>query len=156
MKDLPKARRAYLAFTQITRIINKFMRETLSSGPITVQQCYALEALLNGPLRMADLADQVALHQSTLTRVVEKLEKQHLLIRRRKPDNQRIVEVEITEKGKTLYVELYSQCLQSIEKLLVSLPQNIQSETINSLEFLASILNPKGSAYQDLLCGCVK
>jgi DNA-binding MarR family transcriptional regulator len=58
------------------------MREQLFCGPVTVQQCYTLEALRDGPKSMSALAAEVALHQSTLTRIVEKLEKQNLLSRR--------------------------------------------------------------------------
>jgi DNA-binding MarR family transcriptional regulator len=85
------------SFTRLARFINQLMREQLFCGPVTVQQCYTLEALTDGPKSMSTLAAEVALHQSTLTRIVDKLEKQNLLTRRRKENNQRTVEVQITE-----------------------------------------------------------
>ncbi len=154
MNKTESASRAYHAFTQVARFVNRLMRERLSTGPITVQQCYALEALVDGKKTMNELAEDVALHQSTLTRVVEKLEKQNLVVRNRKPDNQRVVEVEITEEGQKLHEELYSQCLQSIGELLEGFPEEKREVSIESLELLASILNPKNSALQELICGC--
>jgi DNA-binding MarR family transcriptional regulator len=93
-------KRSRQSFTRLARFINQLMREQLGCGPVTVQQCYTLEALMDGPKSMKSLAAEVALHQSTLTRVVEKLEKQNLVQRRRLAHNQRSVEVQITEAGK--------------------------------------------------------
>ncbi len=154
MNKTESASRAYHAFTQVARFINRLMRERLSTGPITVQQCYALEALVGGKKTMNELADDVAIHQSTLTRVVEKLEKQNLVIRSRKADNQRVVEVEITSDGQKLHEQLYSQCLQSIEELLEGFPQEKREDMIESLELLATVLSPKSLSLQSLICGC--
>ncbi len=152
MENLNSATRAYKAFTQIARSINRMMREQLSAGPITVQQCYALEALVGGDKTMTQLAEDVALHQSTLTRIVEKLEKQNLVIRKRKPDNQRVVEVQITDEGHTLHQHLHSQCLQSISSLIQNFPQEKQDVAIESLELLADILSPANLNLQNLTC----
>jgi DNA-binding MarR family transcriptional regulator len=90
------------------------MRAQFFCGPVTVQQCYTLEALNDGPKSMSALAAEVALHQSTLTRIVEKLEKQNLLVRRRKENNQRTVEVQITNAGKQVHALLEAQSSQMI------------------------------------------
>ncbi len=154
MNKTESASRAYHAFTQVARFVNQLMRERLSTGPITVQQCYALEALVEEKKTMNELAEDVALHQSTLTRVIEKLEKQNLVIRNRKPDNQRVVEVEITKEGQKLHKELHSQCLQSIGELLEGFPEEKREVSIDSLELLASVLNPKNTVLKDLTCRC--
>ena len=59
-KDVSK--RAYQAFTQLSRRMNWLMRQQLSACPITVQQCYALESLMEGPKSMNALASDVAVH----------------------------------------------------------------------------------------------
>ena len=99
MQNKHLVERSYRSFTRLARFFNQLMRQQLFCGPVTVQQCYTLEALMDGPKTMNALAAEVALHQSTLTRVVEKLEKQNFAIRTRKADNQRTVEVRITEDG---------------------------------------------------------
>jgi hypothetical protein len=35
------------SFTRLARFINQLMREQLFCGPVTVQQCYTLEALID-------------------------------------------------------------------------------------------------------------
>jgi len=130
------------------------MRQQLSTCPITVQQCYALQALMEGPKSMSVLASDVAIHQSTLTRIVEKLEKQGFIRRMRNPDNQRMVLVELTEDGRHTYRQLYDGTLQTISKLLDQVPGKRQEDVIAAIETFLSIIDPESEAFQDLLQTC--
>ena len=142
------------SFSVLTGTDSPFNREQLFGGPVTMQQCYTLEALINGPKSMSALAAEVALHQSTLTRIVEKLEKQNLLNRRRKENNQRTVEVQITEAGKQVHALLEEQSSQMISELLDLIPQSRQVAVVESMEELANLLDPANEAFQQLLKGC--
>ncbi|NIQ37359.1 MAG: MarR family transcriptional regulator [Proteobacteria bacterium] len=145
-----KARRS---FTRLARFIYQLMREHLSDSSVTVQQCYTLEALIDGPKSMKSLAAEVALHQSTLTRVVEKLEGQNLVRRKRRADNQRSVEVEITRSGIETYQYLDRESLKIIAALLGQIPTDRQVEVVEAMEVLASLLDPENEAFQALLKG---
>jgi DNA-binding MarR family transcriptional regulator len=147
-------KRSRHSFTRLARFFNQLMREQLTCGPVTVQQCYTLEALRDGPLSMKDLAAEVALHQSTLTRVVEKLEKQNLVQRTRKLDNQRSVEVRLTGAGKQTYVFLDAAGSQMISDLLDLVPEERRVAIVDAMEELANLLNPNNEAFQELLQGC--
>ncbi len=142
------------SFTRLARFINQLMREQFAGCPITVQQCYTLEALMDGPKSMNVLAAEVALHQSTLTRIVEKLEAQDLVGRMRKPGNQRSVEVLITEAGKQMYLHLDKTCSQMISGLLDLIPVDRQATVVETMEVLAGLLDPQNEAFQELLKGC--
>ena len=147
-------KRSRHSFTRLARFINQLMREQLGCGPVTVQQCYTLEALMDGPRSMKSLAAEVALHQSTLTRVVEKLEKQNLVRRRRPADNQRRVDVHITNAGKQIYGFLNDASSQMISDLLDHIPRKRQVAIVKAMEELADLLNPGNEAFQKLLNGC--
>jgi DNA-binding MarR family transcriptional regulator len=146
--------RSRQSFTRLARFINQLMREQLFCGPVTVQQCYTLEALIDGPKSMSTLAAEVALHQSTMTRIVEKLEKQHLVTRRRKQNNQRSVEVQITNPGKQVHALLEAQSAQMISELLDLIPQSRQIAVVEAMEELANLLAPENEAFRQLLKGC--
>ena len=146
--------RSRQSFTRLSRFINQLMREQLFCGPVTVQQCYTLEALMDGPKSMSALAAEVALHQSTLTRIVEKLEKQNLLTRRRKKNNQRTVEVQITEAGKQVQASLEAQSTQIISELLGLISPNRRAAVVESMEELANLLDPANEAFRNLLNVC--
>ena len=147
-------KRSRQSFTRLARFFNQLMREQLGCGPVTVQQCYTLEALIDGPLSMKGLAAEVAVHQSTLTRVVEKLEKQGLVGRTRKKDNQRSVEVQLTDAGQQTYLFLDTAGSQMISDLLDLIPKERQLGIVDAMEELAVLLNPNKEAFQKLLQGC--
>ena len=146
--------RSYRSITRLARFFNQLMRQQLFCGPVTVQQCYTLEALMDGPKTMNALAGEVALHQSTLTRVVEKLEKQNFAVRSRKADNQRTVEVRITRAGRQTYLFLKNQSSQMISALLELIPKDRRVPVVESMEALANLLDPQNQAFQKLLEGC--
>jgi len=121
---------------------------------VTVQQCHTLEALMGGPLAMKRLADEVALHQSTLTRVVEKLEEKKLVTRCRPPHNQRVVKVELTDAGKDLYIQLDGASNHMIGQILALVPAHERTSVVRGLELLCELLEPQNAAVQELITGC--
>jgi DNA-binding MarR family transcriptional regulator len=154
MANKKLVKRSRQSFTRLARFFNQLMREQLGCGPVTVQQCYTLEALADGPLSMKDLAAEVALHQSTLTRVVEKLEKQKLVQRTRKSENQRSVEVRLTDAGKQTYLFLDAAASEMISELLDLIPKERRVAIVDAMEEVANLLNPNNEAFQKLLQGC--
>jgi DNA-binding MarR family transcriptional regulator len=154
MANKQLVKRSRQSFTRLARFFNQLMREQLTCGPVTVQQCYTLEALADGPLSMKELAAEVALHQSTLTRVVEKLEKQKLVQRTRKSDNQRSVEVCLTDAGRQTYVFLDAAGSQMISDLLDLIPTKRRGAVVDAMDELANLLNPSNEDFQKLLQGC--
>jgi DNA-binding MarR family transcriptional regulator len=156
MKHHEQIEKIRSSFTKISRFISQLMREQLTSSPVTLQQCYTLESLQKGPKSMKGLAGEVALHQSTLTRIVEKLEKQSLLTRTRKVDNQRSVEVNITEEGKILYEYLVAENNKLIENLIELVPPKKRDMVTESLEILADILSHDNKNFRDILKNCCK
>lgn len=145
---------AYSSVSQLSRSFSQLMRQQMSCGPITVQQCYTLEALIDGPRSMKSLAAAVGLHQSTLTRVVEKLERQGYLRRTRDVEDQRSVAVEITNAGATLHTRLHDESQRLIGLLFDRIPKNEQRSVVDGLAVLANLLEPDSGAFAELLNCC--
>ena len=55
-------KRSRQSFTRLARFFNQLMREQLFCGPVTVQQCYTLEALMGGTKSMKTLAAEKGLN----------------------------------------------------------------------------------------------
>lgn len=142
------------SFSRLERFFSQLMREQFSCCGATVQQWYCLEALLGEPKSMNALAAEVALHQSTVTRIVEKLEKQGLASRTRKAGNQRSVEVRITKSGRDMYTWMDGQCAQMTSNLLDLIPSERQALTVEAMEEFSSVLDPKNQAFQEVLKRC--
>ncbi len=109
---------------------------------------------MDGPRSMRDLSDEVAIHQSTLTRIVDKLEDRALLIRRRRPENQRVVEVELTEQGRQLYEMLDVSADELVGKVLELVAPKERVTVVKGLELLCRLLDPKNQVVQALIAGC--
>ncbi len=142
------------SLSRLTRFVNQLMREQMSCGPVTVQQCYTLEALVDGPLPMHALAQQVALHQSTVTRIVAKLEAQGLVERVRKDGDLRTVEVHLTDSGRETHAQLDKEGTELISKVLDLVPAKKRSQVVSALETVSSLVDPCNDAFMDLLSGC--
>jgi DNA-binding MarR family transcriptional regulator len=82
------------------------------------------------------------------------LEKQDLVRRRRPADNQRSVEVQITDAGRQLYRLLDEAGSQMISDLLDHIPKERQETIVIAMEELAELLKPSNEAFQKLLKHC--
>ena len=139
---------------RLARFFEQLMREQLGSGPITVQQCYTLEALSEGARSMTELAEEVALHQSTMTRIVEKLEKKGLVNRKRQADNQRVVMVDITEAGWMLYEFMSNESTRITEAILEMAPEEKRESIVETVQLLAELLDHKNDQFRAVFKSC--
>jgi DNA-binding MarR family transcriptional regulator len=74
----------------------------------------------SGRMRMSDLADSVLLSRSGLTRLVDRLEREGLLNRRRCQDDARGFFAEITPKGRRLFAAARATHLEGVRELFLS------------------------------------
>ncbi len=74
-KQVESLRRSFCRFL---RFGSQLMRAKATCCPVTMEQYHTLEAVVDGPKSMKDLSSEVGFHQSTMTRIVEKLDKQEL------------------------------------------------------------------------------
>ena len=100
------------------------------------------------------LADEVAIHQSTLTRIIEKLERQELVTRTRRQRDQRSVRVSITEKSRQTYKFLEEESEKLAAGLLELLLKDKRDTVVESLGIVASIFDPNNQDFQNLLKNC--
>jgi DNA-binding MarR family transcriptional regulator len=142
------------SFCRFLRFGNQLMRGQASCCPVTMEQYNTLEALLEGPKSMKDLASEVGFHQSTMTRIVEKLNAQELVLRTRERSNQRHVDVEITEKGKKTCLSMRDGCSQMISWLLDAIPVKERASVVKSMESFTNLLSPDNSTFQEMYRAC--
>jgi DNA-binding MarR family transcriptional regulator len=77
----------------------KVERETGLTSP----QLWAIKTINeNSPVNVSDLANRLYLHPATVIGIIDRLEKQDLVKRRRSKDDRRVVWIELTSKGHNL------------------------------------------------------
>jgi DNA-binding MarR family transcriptional regulator len=80
---------------------------------------FTLSRCPSGWLRLNELNDHVLLSQSSLSRLVERLEKRGLVDRMPAPDDGRGVLLKLTEEGAALQKEIGREHVRDISSLLV-------------------------------------
>ncbi len=123
---------------QIFRAIQDYSQEVSKKFGITGPQLWALKTLFaDGSLSLGDLSNKMYLHPSTVSGVVDRLEKKGYVVRDRGQKDRRVVTVALTPKGK---------------KLVKKAPNPIQGKMVYGLRKLeARKLNSIYAAIQKLV-----
>ncbi len=88
---------------RIFKAIQDYSHEVSSKFGITGPQLWALKTISqNGSLSLRDLSERMYLHPSTITGVVDRLEKKGYVIRKRDQVDRRVIYVELTADGRKL------------------------------------------------------
>ncbi|OGG45826.1 MAG: MarR family transcriptional regulator [Candidatus Handelsmanbacteria bacterium RIFCSPLOWO2_12_FULL_64_10] len=87
----------------------------MAAHRLTVSQFGAMEALLHlGPLCQCDLGKKLLKSSGNITMVVDNLEKQGFVERRREVEDRRFVTVHLTDKGQRFIAEIFPRHVAAI------------------------------------------
>jgi len=120
------------------------MRSTLSeivSGESTPSRVMVVVILRkHGSLPMGTIAGYVGLPKSNITALVDDLEAEGVLRRRRDEADRRITHVELTSKGRAVCAREYDAYEESLAALFDALPAAERASMISGLERLTRLL----------------
>ena len=103
MKDYEEL---FIALRRITRAIDLHSKKLQRETGLTTSQLLVLEAVVKlDTSTPSNIAKEVQLSQATVTNLVDRLERNGLVLRRKSTADKRAVEVHLTEKGRHM-VEL--------------------------------------------------
>ena len=101
---------------------------------VTLPQYRALVVLASrGPLRASELAEALAVHPSTVTRMCDRLVAKRLVERGEAPANRREVLVRLTPKGKKLVDDATARRQQEIAGIVAKIPARAREATVRAL-----------------------
>jgi DNA-binding MarR family transcriptional regulator len=88
---------------KIFKSIHDYSHEVANKFGITGPQLWALKTISqNGNLSLGELSEKMYLHPSTITGIVDRLEKKGYVVRDREEKDRRVVKVQLTAKGERL------------------------------------------------------
>lgn len=126
----------------LVRLLGLLEKSEAACCALSLTQCHALvEVGRNKSLSLNELAGQLQLDKSTLSRSVNQMVDESLFKRDLQSDDRRYVSIELTEKGQTLYDNTEQTMNNYYEKILESLPADKRSQVIESLELLNKALS---------------
>lgn len=118
VSDLEKALR------HISGIIKQKGREILSDYNITPPQFVALQWLWeNGDLTIGELSNKMFLACSTTTDLVDRMEKNELVMRVKDSHDRRIVRIHLLEEGERIIEEVIQKRQNYLDDMLVNFDQ---------------------------------
>jgi DNA-binding MarR family transcriptional regulator len=113
--DLPN--RLRLAVTRLARRLRQH-----AEAPISPTQAAVLATIeRRSPMTLGELADAERVQRPTITAAVDRLEGHDLVVRRRDPDDRRVVRVEATEAGQKLLGAIRTRKRAYLEQQLARL-----------------------------------
>ncbi|WP_310444976.1 MarR family transcriptional regulator [Tissierella sp.] len=111
-------------------IIRRKGREILADFNITGPQFTALQILINqGTMTIGELSQKMALACSTITDLIDRMEKSELVIRKKDEKDKRVVRVEVLNKGHVILEKVLSARIEFLSGKL----SNFSDEDKNKL-----------------------
>lgn len=115
-------------------------REILSDFDITPPQFNALQFLVNeGEMTISELSNCLYLAPSTITDLIDRMERNGLVIRVRDQKDRRIVKIQVQEKGHSLIGQVISRRCSYLRTLL----KNMTSEEMERFAGYLEVLTEK-------------
>lgn len=109
------------------------LRKQVESHGLSFSEFAVLEVLLHkGALPISEVGDHVLLTSGSMTYVVDKLEEQNLLRRRRSDEDRRIIHAELTDQGRTRIEAIFAEHAALIRDLTDVLSAE-ETETLTTL-----------------------
>ena len=135
-----KAETARLFF-EVSRMLKQCMRKSFESSELTMPQSVIAFTLIKfGKMKISDLSEKVNLSNSTVSGIVDRLEKQGYVERSRNAEDRRTVYVNVTNKFEEVHKGFHKNMIKNFEDMLNS-GTTEQMEKINEgLETLKTIL----------------
>ena len=114
-------------------LLNKKMRSAMYQGPageLSHPELAAIDLLAEHEYRMSDLAQRIGLSESTVTRLVDRLEGAGLVERGTSPTDRRCVTAGLTEQGRETLDRIRVARREFLKEILVALPSDEREELV--------------------------
>lgn len=129
---------------RVFQVVNEHSKRAEKDTGITGPQLWAIKTIAEfAPIKGAELARRMYLHPTTIVGILDRLEARGFVARTRSKVDRRIVEIELTEQGKTLVASAPEVAQGMLVKGLETLPKDNLLRISDGLEELVRILGAK-------------
>jgi DNA-binding MarR family transcriptional regulator len=114
-------------------LLNKKMRSAMYQGPdgeLSHAELVAIDLLADHEHRMSDLAQQIGLSESSVTRLVDRLAAAGLVERGTSPTDRRCVTAGLTAEGRATQERVRTARGEFLKEILVALPPDERAELV--------------------------
>jgi len=122
------------ALVQTMHRLQDVHAETSRPLGLTPQQAHLLCVLIAGPLGMTELSRILSIERSSLTSMVDRLERRTLVARIPSPTDRRACQIELTPEGLSLAHDAHNAVVDRIEALTSDLPATARRTLTTTLQ----------------------
>jgi DNA-binding MarR family transcriptional regulator len=128
-------------FFEVGKLLKQYMRKNFEDVGITPPQGMVIGTLFKaGEMKISELSQKVNLSNSTVSGIVDRLEKQQMVVRTRSEEDRRTVYVKVTPRVAEVYEEIHKKTEKRFEDLLSSGSTEDIAKIIEGLNALKRIL----------------
>jgi len=122
------------ALVQTMHRLQDVHAETSRPLGLTPQQAHLLCVLIAGPLGMTELSRILSIERSSLTSMVDRLERRTLVARIPSPTDRRACQIELTPEGLSLAHDAHNAVVDRINTLTANLPTTTRQTLATALQ----------------------
>lgn len=127
---------------KVDYIIRRKGREILSDFNITVPQFTALQILINqGNMTIGELSQKMALACSTITDLIDRMEKSELVVRKKDEKDRRVVRVEVLPNGYNILEKVLNKRIEFLSLKLADFSDEDKNKLNIGLKALYEAMN---------------
>lgn len=126
------------ALVQLSHLVQQVFIDVARERDLTPQQIQTLCILSAGPVGMGELARALYLEKSSLTGLVDRLERRGLVTRVRDARDRRACLVTLTDAGGALGCDAHGEVSRRLEALADRLPDADKKQLISTVGLLAA------------------
>ena len=131
-------------FSEISKVIKHNMRHDFRNLGITIPQGIVIGTLMKfGEMKISELSRKVNLSNSTISGIIDRLEKQQLVVRTRSAKDRRLVYVNVTPKVDELFKGVHKKAEEMFADLLGTGTAAEFEKIIEGLSLLKNIMNDR-------------
>jgi len=127
----------FVVLTRALAAVRKSIEKEIRTYGLNPTEFAVLELLYNkGEQSAQKIGEKVLIASSSITYVVDKLEKKGLILRTPCPEDRRISNVSITDAGRKMMDEIFPVHTQGVQRILEGLDTKEKEEMISQLKKL--------------------
>ena len=125
----------------LVRRLGVLERGEASCCSITMSQCHTIvEVGRAGTMSLNELADNLGLDKSTISRSVDKLVIDGIMLRDIDPEDRRYLSLYLSEKGQAIFQEVEKRMAAYFTEVIADIPDEKREQVVESLDILSQAL----------------
>lgn len=144
MKSINKKAEVTKIFFEVNKMFKRSMHRSFEDIGITLPQSLVISTLIkSGEMKISELSRKINLSNSTISGIIDRLEKKQLVVRTRSEVDRRIVYVKVSPKFEEIHKGFIKKAEESFAELLSAGTSEDIDKIIDGLTTLKKILNER-------------